>query len=217
MSGGPFTGLVFPRSAIGFSLLVPKLIGAYELELHDAVEARIAARPTLVVDVGSADGYYAIGFARRLPQASVIAFDGDPEARRLLRLCAEANGVAPRLDQRALATPEALRSLPLGAKALLFLDCEGAEDVLLDLEQVPLLRNTPIIVELHEHLVVGVGARIEERFRNTHTITPIDVEGRMPRELGTAFSSWPEHERKLLVDEGRPPSMSWLVMVPRGN
>jgi len=212
---GPFTGLVFPRAAIGAAPLAPKLIGAYELELHEALEERIAAQPSIVVNVGSGEGFYAVGFARRLAQTWVVAFDADPAARRLSRLCARANGVEARLEQRGSATREALEELALGPDALLFVDCEGCEEVLLDPERLPQLRTTPVIVELHEHLVPGVGERLTARFRGSHELTTICAADRTTFDLGGPFASWPEHERTALLDEGRPPWMSWLIMVPR--
>src|SRR4051795_10844916 len=59
VSGGPFAGLVYPdRTPIS---LVPKLLGIYERELHGAIEAAIRAQPDVIVNVGAADGYYAVG------------------------------------------------------------------------------------------------------------------------------------------------------------
>jgi len=214
VSRGPFKGLLFPSAAIGAGPLPAKLIGAYECELHDAVEERIAAKPRLVVDVGSAEGYYAVGFARRLPQAHVIAFDSDPEAQRLARVCAAANDVRTRFDQRGLATTERLAELDIDENVLLFVDCEGAEDELLDPDRLPQLRVTPMIVELHEHVVPGIGERLAARFRSTHELQTVWAADRATFELGMPFASWPQRQRDALLDEGRPASMSWLIMLP---
>jgi methylase of polypeptide subunit release factors len=51
-----------------------------------------------VIDIGAAEGYYAIGFARRLPAARVIASDLDPVARLLCWLLARRNGVGDRVS-----------------------------------------------------------------------------------------------------------------------
>lgn len=215
VSRGPFTGLVFPPSTIGVAALAPKLIGAFELELHEALEQQIAARPDLIVNVGSAEGYYAVGLAQRLSHATVVAFESDAEERRLLRLCARANAVEGRIDQRGHATPEALSEVQVGSTTLLVLDCEGAEDVLLDPQLLPQLRSASILVELHEHLVAGVAQRLITKFRDTHEVTRIWATDRTAFELGAPFSTWSECERTALLDEGRPASMSWLNMVPR--
>src|SRR3954454_22153756 len=90
VSGGPFARLVYPdRAPIS---LVPKLLGIYERELHGAIEAAIRAQPDVIVNVGAADGYYAVGLARRLPAATVIAYEADAGQRELCRRVAAANG-----------------------------------------------------------------------------------------------------------------------------
>jgi hypothetical protein len=71
---------------------VPKLLGVYERELHDAVEAAVRAEPELIVNVGADDGYYAVGLARRCPSATVHAFEADAGERALLERLAAATG-----------------------------------------------------------------------------------------------------------------------------
>ncbi len=61
---GPFAGMAYVARAVG-SAVVPKLVGSYEQELH-GVLADIAQTPYMVVvDVGCAEGYYAVGLAAR--------------------------------------------------------------------------------------------------------------------------------------------------------
>src|SRR5215216_3563254 len=91
VSGGPFAGLQYPDTSA--HSLVPKLLGIYERELHGAVEDAIRARPATIVNVGAADGYYAVGLARRCPEARSVAYEADPQQRDLLSRVAARNGV----------------------------------------------------------------------------------------------------------------------------
>jgi hypothetical protein len=59
---GPFRGMRYEANRVAAT---QKLIGAYERELHPWLERVLAQRPTRFVDIGAADGYYAIGIARR--------------------------------------------------------------------------------------------------------------------------------------------------------
>src|SRR5262245_46881839 len=59
---GPFAGLRYPARRIDS---LAKRVGAYEHELHGWFEAALAARPARFVDIGAADGFYAVGVARR--------------------------------------------------------------------------------------------------------------------------------------------------------
>src|SRR5215813_4226420 len=65
---GPFKGMIVtdqPNWDDGNSTL--KLLGCYEHELWDAIELAITRKPSAVINIGCAEGYYAIGLARRLP------------------------------------------------------------------------------------------------------------------------------------------------------
>jgi hypothetical protein len=188
VSGGPFAGLTYP-DAEPLSL-VPKLLGIYERELHGAIEAAIRTQPGVIVNVGAADGYYAVGLARRCPNATVIAYEADPEQRELCRRVAAANGVEIDLRGRA----ERLDAPP---GALVVIDCEGCERALLE----PPLPAT-IVVELHDFLEPGVGEAIAERFADTHEVEIVPTGPQPPHS-------------ELALSEYRPGPMRWAVMTPR--
>lgn len=96
---GPFAGLRYINRAVG-SAFIPKLLGIYERELNGCIERACAANFPLIVDVGAAEGYYAIGLARRNPTARVIAFEMEEHGREALREMAKLNGieVAPKAE-----------------------------------------------------------------------------------------------------------------------
>ncbi len=154
VSGGPFAGLIYPDQEP--LTLAPKLLGIYERELHPAIEAAIGAQPAVIVNVGAADGYYAVGLARRCPDATVIAYEADARQRELCRRVAAANGV--QIDIRGTAGPG-----DLDGAALVVMDCEGCERALL--QPLP----ATVIVELHDFLDPGVGDAIAARFGPTRT------------------------------------------------
>jgi hypothetical protein len=199
VSGGPFAGLRYPDASA--TSLIPKLLGAYERELHAAVERAVAERPKLIVNVGAADGYYAVGLARRCPDAAVHAFEADARERELLARVAAANGVAIRIEGAAAVGD--LRALS-GGRALAVIDCEGCEATLLDPDRVPLLRTATIVVELHDFAVPGDG--VVARFASTHDVTLIPT-GAQPPERSSSLA--------LALSEYRPGPMRWAVMFPR--
>jgi hypothetical protein len=186
VSGGPFAGLLYTDTRP--HTLVPKLLGIYERELHAAVEDAIRARPARIVNVGAADGYYAVGLARRCPGAQVLAFEADAAQRELLAAVVAANGVD--VEIQGAAGPGALDDADL-----VVMDCEGCERALL---QPPLAAT--IIVELHDVWDPGVGTAVTERFAATHEIAVI--------------ASGPQPPRGVLSEQ-RPGPMSWAVMTPR--
>ena len=148
---GPFAGLDYVEGAVG-SCYLPKLIGTYEMELTDQVEAIVALQPRRLIDIGAAEGYYAVGFAKRIPGCTVVSFEMNPIGRELHRKLAELNGVAARNDIRGECTPEVLAQCLAESSepALIQCDVEAYEGVLLDPEAVPALRRATILVEVHD-------------------------------------------------------------------
>ena len=67
VQGGPFAGMTYVRG-VSCANTISRLLGSYEAELHPVVEQVISRSYPTVIDVGCAEGYYAIGLARRSPQ-----------------------------------------------------------------------------------------------------------------------------------------------------
>jgi FkbM family methyltransferase len=89
---GPFAGMRYVDHAVG-SAFIPKLLGIYERELNACIEQSCAMRFPLIIDIGAAEGYYAVGMALRVPGARVIAFEMEENGRTALREMAGLNGV----------------------------------------------------------------------------------------------------------------------------
>jgi hypothetical protein len=205
--------MVYMPRAIG-SALCPKLLGCYECELAE-VMARILETPyATIVDVGCAEGYYAVGLALRMPEARVYAFDTDARARELCEEMARSNGVADRVVVGGMCDPERLRELPL-ASALLISDCEGYELELLRPDLVPGLRQCDVLVELHDGRDPRITPALRERFAATHEIAWIASVERDPAQY-PALQFLRPAERTLAVCEFRSPQ-KWAFMTVRGE
>jgi hypothetical protein len=214
VQAGPFAGLRYPeelQTAPGD--LVAKLLGTYERELHGVVAEWIAAGHEHVIDVGCAEGYYAVGFATTMAQTTVHAFDIDALARGRCGELAQLNGVAERVRLAGMCEPATLETFPAQGVALLS-DCEGYERVLLDPEAAPKLRGWPILVELHEFLDASITQTIEQRFAETHVVELIDGEDRAADGL-EALSFTSRRRRAALLGERRPGRMRWAHLRPR--
>jgi hypothetical protein len=214
---GPFAGMRYPDYAVGRGeLVVPQLLGAYERELQPAFERVVARGYEQVVDIGASDGYYAVGLALKMPQATVQAFEMNDFPARVCQALAEENGVAGRITLRGLADVDALRALP-DRDAFVLCDCEGCEAELMDPEAVPLLRRSDLIVELHEFAVPDIQATIEERFGPTHDVEIVRTEkryvGEFPRLMELPGVSY--MDREMGVSEFRPVPMKWAVLTRR--
>jgi hypothetical protein len=169
---GPFSGMAYLNTA-DFGPIAPKWLGSYETEIQDMVGDLCRRGYAIVANVGSAEGYYAVGFARANTASRVFAFEIDPFARRALARLAEMNGIADRIEIRDRCTWNVLNDLQ-SDKLLLFVDIEGAEMDLLDPGRCDALRRFDILAELHQPGEAGNKINIEEtisdRFAATHDI-----------------------------------------------
>jgi hypothetical protein len=217
VAAGPFLGMkcVAPH---GGSVYYPKLLGIYERELHPAIQAINDLLPDRIVNVGAAEGYYAVGLALRNPGAAVVAFEQTPEGRALTAEMAALNGVTERVRILGRCEPvDLIPELAPARRAVVVCDVEGYEAALLDPATIPALMTAWILVELHEFVVAGIGEMIRSRFAATHCITEIKQTDRMradypympwyTRLLPRAYATYP-------VNEFRPTRMSWFWLEP---
>lgn len=184
VQAGPFAGMRYLPFASGSGLL-PKLAGSYEMELHAAVAESISRSPTQLINIGAAEGYYAIGYALRLPGLAIHAFETDILARQRLRDLARHNGVLGRVRIRERCCHRRLERT-IAARTLIVCDCEGCEGDLLDPHRVPRLRAADLIVELHVERQPAVADLMLSRFAPTHEATRLRMAART--EAAAAFA-----------------------------
>jgi hypothetical protein len=78
---GPFEGMIYPATSLHDRNSVPKILGSYECELHDVIDSALRKKYYLAIDVGSAEGYYAVGFAAGSSLSTRIRGSGHDAAR----------------------------------------------------------------------------------------------------------------------------------------
>lgn len=209
VSGGPFKGMSYGVSA-SEGTRAARLLGAYEASLHPVIEAIIAKSPDLVIDIGSAEGYYAVGMALRLPQARVLARDSNPNAQKLCRALARANDVAGRVEVGGAFGPADF-ALCKTARSVVICDIEGAEAELLDPTRADGLLHADILVECHPKAAPGITDTLRTRFAASHKVTELgrQIDDRL-------LPGWMEElsdlDRLIALWEWRTGPTPWLWM-----
>lgn len=168
VQSGPFAGLVYPLDIAINRWSVPKLLGSYEMELHPFLYKASARTYDCVIDVGSAEDYYAAGLARML-HVPVFAYDPAPDEKAYSSLMAKRNGVSELVNVADLFTVDEMRRFS-NRRALVLCDCEGFEEVLFRSDTVELTHNWDLIIELHRTADVILPA-----LNWPHRITVIDI------------------------------------------
>lgn len=212
IQAGPFQGMRFVAK-VSEANVSPRLLGSYEGELHATIEEICGSNINCLIDIGCADGYYAVGFARRMPQLEVRAFDINPLAQKNCAELAAANGVAERVKVGGEFRGEEFTNFE-DRRALVFLDAEGAEDELLRPDLFPSLTRLSVLVECHDVFKGGMSERIEQRFAPSHTIRRIEPRLHCP-DMPDWFSQLSHLDQLLATWEWRIGPTPWLYMVPK--
>lgn len=217
---GPFAGLIYPQFKSAGSALLPKLTGRYESELSSVFEAIIQEAPETILDIGSAEGYYAVGLARQIPSAKVLAYDPDLEAQKLCAAMANINHVAERIIQLGGCQPEDLLALDASKSHFILCDCEGYEATLFTSDVASHLRRSELLIECHEYAAPGVSEKLIDTFASTHRIRVIqsdEDEVRAENAKADFFGNESEPVRRLIASEQRLMPQYWLHFSPRAT
>lgn len=198
----------YPRQSLLSRYGIPILFGSYELELHPVIEEAVANRFERIIDIGCAEGYYAVGLARRT-EAIVYAFDCDPRERFYCRKMARLNNVEDRVLVRSWCDETILKNMAIG-RCLIISDCEGYEVHLFSDDIAPSLKNCDLIIEVHEGTDVDVGSLLTKRFRNSHHVRVLEFHA---ADIGDEV---PEKWKKF-VREIRTERQQWLYLTALDN
>jgi len=210
---GPFKDMRYPERIARERNLVHRLVGSYERELHPWIEEIILGNYAMLVDIGTADGFYAVGFAMRMPSTKVIGFDTDRWARGATRELVQENGCV-NVEVKSICTPAWIRDNVL-PNSLIFSDCEGYEMALFDPEVAPILTACDVVIELHERVEPGVEDAIRARFSATHDIRLSTYFDHDPAEFAE-LEVLPLDMRRAVISEGRGGPQNVLFLTRKG-
>ena len=186
---------------------------SYERSLFPVIDQIIRHPYARVIDIGCAEGYYAVGLARAMRATLVHAHDIDDRAQTACRSLAAANGC---LDRVIIGGRFSVADFAIctQAETVVICDIEGAEAELLDPVRAPGLRAADILVEAHDTLRHGLSHLLVERFKATHHVRVI---GRKLDDSG--LPDWMEAlsdlDRLVALWEWRGGPTPWLWMVKK--
>ncbi len=213
---GPFKDIEFlDKSSEGCHMA--KLLGTYEQPLHRYIEDIIASNYQTIFNIGSAEGYYSVGLAKRLPKVNILSFDIDTSAQEACLKLAAKNNIESSINIKGEFHPVILSDYE-EFKNLIICDIEGEELKLLDLEKYPAMQNIDILVESHECLKPGITLELKTRFSRTHEIIEIHDNGQ--RNLyyhPDWFLNLSHLDQLLAVWEWRSGPTPWLFMKSKTN
>lgn len=211
--GGPFKGMKYSGQAI-CSTKAPKILGSYEAELTEYIKALILKNPKKIINIGAAEGYYAIGMALKVPDAEILAIDPSPRSRTSIFLNAELNNVNERFRFHFWMSFSQIRKEIIKDKTFLIVDYEGSEIGYLNLKRIPELKFASFLVETHDFVYPTISDDLYSRFKGTHDLVIVNQDKRNQDDYPLLNKVEPELAQKIM-SEKRPRSIKWLLGIPK--
>lgn len=218
---GPFTGTKLAAGEWwGAADQGSMLLGIYEQEVLHFLREAAPGRRTFV-DLGAADGYYAIGALVADWCDRAICFEASEAGRKAIATNAQANGVLDRVEVRGLADAGFVRQLRSElvlepADSVVLIDIEGGEFSVLTDDSLRELSGAVIVVELHDFLVGGdsVLAELVDRAQKFFNVGFM-MTGARDLSPFAELHSWPDDDRWLICSESRQQLQRWMCLTPR--
>ena len=198
----------------------PKYLGTYESHIQEKI-IFLSKKFKLnnFIDLGAAEGYHIISLLKKKYFSKGSAFEINKKSRNLLKKNATINGVSKKLSIFSNATFDNLK-IELEKqdfKKMLFLvDIEGHEFQLFDKKFCNYFSKCFFIIEDHNFNVRN--NKILSNFykiinKNFH-VEIIKDHSKKPFEINI-LSKFSDDEKYLMMSEGRPETMQWLVLNPK--
>lgn len=218
---GPFIGLELERNPWWGKLdLGSQCIGLYEKEILDLIEMIPDGKYSQFIDIGAADGYYAIGMLLSKKVTKSICFEQSDKGRKVIEANWKKNGSIGEMKIFGEADRKNLSELNENEliDALVMIDIEGFEFELLSIEVLFILRKSTIILEVH-NFVDNFLIKYENLLRNAAKFFKIELIQNIDRRTMSfpELRDFTDDNRLLLISERRPCVMRFLRLSPLDN
>jgi hypothetical protein len=213
VQAGPFKGLKYPEFKSYGSALFAKLAGTYEHVLHKLFAGENFQKYERLIDIGCAEGYYAVGSALINNRLLVMAVDTDQQALNFCRGMAQLNHVSERITYEQNFDIFSVEKFVDGKEkfTLIICDCEGCElEIFSNNISGSVISKCDLVIELHDFINYGTKEILINRFSNTHSAEVLSEIGNLGslRHLKGLLPL----QREIILDERRPTKMEWLLL-----
>ena len=211
---GLFKGMLYPDFNAYGSAIFPKLLGSYESELYFEVGNLLKNNYKYIVDIGCAEGFYAVGTARLSPSSIVLAYDINEKAISFCKQMAQLNNVT-NIKFGDFCSQDTLRGLDFGNKSLIICDCEGYEKELFAGNISSSLKECDILIELHDLYDETISPSILKEFSSTHDAKFIYSENTFEKiRKINSLNDVSDNDVKTFFNE-RTGIMRWVILTAK--
>ncbi len=197
-----------------------KLLGIFEKEVLEEIE--IIAKKTskkYFIDIGASDGYYPIGLLFKGIFEHCYSFETSTEAIKITYKNALLNNVKEKLTIKGKLKSLLSYELPRGIldNSLILMDIAGGEFDLINDEFLEDIKNSFLIIELHDHYFQNGADKLlvmERKIRKYFYVKQI-VTGSRDLSSFKELRIFPDSDRWLMCSDSRRVLGHWLVLEPK--
>jgi hypothetical protein len=220
VQAGPFKGMKIPKASTWtYNHTAQMILGLYEKSVHDVLfRSEFLDRRTFI-DVGAADGYYLIGLCLSGRMDQAYGFEIVANSRDAISRNAKINNQRQKIAIKGIADYDSMTSLLdciEMSNVILLVDIEGGEFDFLCEELLSLLKECVIVIEVHNWI-----DNFEDKYRQflKHAKRLFKIEALRQTSIDferlNLLPEFPDDNRFLLMSEGRPCLMRYLVLSPK--
>ena len=202
-----------------------KYLGLYELEVQKCIinlQKKKKSKKKYLINLGAGEGYHPISLLRNFLFKSAILYETDIKGQNLIYENSVINKVSKRINILGEAKVDFLNDHHLKKLKLkdcfFLLDIEGDEFKLLNKENILKLKKSNLLVEIHPmYLKNGKRQNKNILIKRLKKFFKIEILTTTSRDLSQFkfLDSMSDLEKWLLVSEGRPEKMEWLICIPK--
>mgnify|MGYP001177709065 CR=1 FL=1 len=216
---GPFKGLKLSKNCAWGKLdLGSQCLGLYEKQLLSEIEKIKPKEFSNFINIGAADGYYAIGMLMSKKIQRALCFEKSIKGRNSIIENWKLNNCVGKLEIQNKADEKNLLKLPKRFldKALIIIDIEGDEFDILSKNVLETIRNTTIIIEIH-NWVEDFLFKYQTLLETANNFFNIQIIKNTSRNTynSNKLREFTDDNRLLISSEHRPCLMRFLKFSPK--
>lgn len=209
-----------PQNSWSTSDYPSKMLGTYEEEIQKKIIAlKKKYHLKYLVNFGSADGYHILGLLKNKFFEKGLAFEINKKGRDIILKNSILNNIKKKIKIFSEANLnivfKELNNTDL-KKTLFLIDIEGDEYNLFNKNHLKKINKSFLIIEDHPFLEKNQKKKeiFYKLLNANYTIEKLKTTNRNPFKFNF-LSKLSDHEKWLLMSEGRPQTMYWIICKPK--
>ena len=215
---GPFKGMkLSPNAWWSKKNMTAQVLGIYESNVIFELE-NYAGKFSNFIDIGAADGYYAVGSVFNGMYKNSHAFEINELGRKTILETAKINNCEKQISIYGEANSSKIRDIiKKDGSALVIIDIEGGEFDLLSEDMLNSLRQCVVICELHPFMFSDGANKLSSLVKRCDRSFEISFNHRKIYQFPECdlLDTLPDDARLLAFSEGREAAMQWMILVPK--